>query len=83
MLKKRPKVSATAAAGDILIVIHVDASQAKELKRRHKHAAKFRDALGRQPYKDMTFEQFIMSLVPKDMIMEEARRKWPLLLKRK
>ena len=81
MLKKRPKVSATAAAGDILIVIHFDASQAKELKRRHKHAGKFRDALGRQPYKNMTFEQFIMSLVPKDMIMEEARRKWPLRLK--
>lgn len=81
MLKKRPKVSATAAAGDILIVIHFDASQAKELKRRHKSAGKFRDALGRQPYKDMTFEQFVLSLVPKDMIMEEARRKWPLGLK--
>lgn len=82
MLKKRPTVSATAAAGDILIVIHFDASQAKELKRRHKHAGKFRDALGRQPYKDMTFEQFVLSLVPKDMIMEEARRKWPLRLRR-
>ena len=83
MLKKRPKVSATAAAGDILIVIHFDASQAKELKRRYKNAAKFRDILGRQPYKGMTFEQFVLSLVPKDMIMEEARRKWPLRLRRK
>lgn len=83
MLKKRPKVSATAAAGDILIVIHFDAAQAKELKRRYKNAAKFRDILGRQPYKDMTFEQFVLSLVPKDMIMEEARRKWPLRLRRK
>ena len=76
-------MSATATAGDILIVIHFDASQAKELKRRYKSAGKFRDALGRQPYKDMTFEQFVLSLVPKDMIMEEARRKWPLRLRRK
>lgn len=83
MLKKRPTVSATEAAGDILIVIHFDAVQAKELKLRYKNAAKFRDILGRQPYKDMTFEQFVLSLVPKDMIMEEARRKWPLRLRRK
>lgn len=59
------------------VMIYFNASQTAELCRRHQRARKWKDPTGRQPYKDMTFEQFLLDLLDKDRIMEEARTRWP------